>query len=44
VLDLHPTAATVAPLPALKLTVDLLRVNGESRGQTFDHGDERASV
>src|ERR1043165_6965077 len=43
-LDLHAPAAPVAPLPALKLAVDLLRVNGETRRQTLDDGDERATV
>src|SRR5947209_2720611 len=43
-LDLHAPAATVAPLPPLKLAVYSFDINGEARGQSLDDRDQRASV
>ncbi len=43
-LNLHATAAPVAPLATLKLSVHQPDIDGEPRGQTLDYRDERASV
>jgi hypothetical protein len=43
-LNLHPAAATVTPLPSLQFTIDLRDVNGQARRQAFDNRDQRATV
>jgi hypothetical protein len=43
-LDLHPASAPVAPLSSFKLAVDTLDINGQTGGQAFEDGDQRASV
>ena len=43
-LDLHPAAAAVALLPAPQFVVDCGDVDRQTRGQSFDDGDERFTV
>jgi hypothetical protein len=42
--NLHASAATVTPLPALQLMIDLLNRHWHAGGQTFNYRDKRASV
>ena len=43
-LDLHPTAAAVAPLTPLQVVIDLFDVYRHASRQTFDYRDQRASM
>ena len=43
-LDLHPPAAPITPLPPLQFTINLLDINRQTGGQTFNYRDQRASV
>ena len=43
-LDLHARAAAISLLTAPQFMIDLIDVDGQTCGQTFDDRDERATV
>ena len=43
-LDLHARAAAIALLSPMQFVIDLLHVDGQTGGQTFDYRDERVTV
>ena len=43
-LDLHARTAAIALLTTPQLMIDLVDVDGQTRGQTFDDRDERAPM
>jgi hypothetical protein len=43
-LDLHARAASIALLPSPQLVIDFLNIDWQSRRQTLNDRDERASV
>src|SRR6266404_9841374 len=43
-LDLHPRAAAIALLSPMQFVIDLLNINWQTCGQTFDYRDECATM
>jgi hypothetical protein len=43
-LDLHPSATTVAELPARQIAIDRLALNHQARGQSFHDAGEAGTV
>jgi hypothetical protein len=43
-LYLHPTAATIAPLPAFQIVIDQIYVDRNTCGHAFDNRHEGATV